>query len=140
MLNSLLIKRMKLFLLLLGIFSSLIVSAQTRITGKVIGADDKQPVIGASVRIRGTTVGTVTDASGNFSITAKPADIISVSYLGYQSNDITVGSQTNLRITLSTTNSTLNEVVVTGYTTQRKQDITGAVATVNVAAAKQLPV
>ena len=140
MLNSLLIKRMKLFLLLLGIFSSLIVSAQTRITGKVIGADDKQPVIGASVRIRGTTVGTVTDASGNFSITAKPADIISVSYLGYQSNDITVGSQTNLRVTLSTTNSTLNEVVVTGYTTQRKQDITGAVATVNVAAAKQLPV
>jgi len=140
MLNSLLIKRMKLFLLLLGIFSSLIVSAQTRITGKVIGADDKQPVIGASVRIRGTTVGTVTDASGNFSITAKPADIISVSYLGYQSNDITVGSQTNLRITLSTTNSTLNEVVVTGYTTQRKQDITGAVATVNVTDAKKIPV
>ncbi len=139
MLNSLLIKRMKLFLLLLGIFSSLIVSAQTRITGKVIGADDKQPVIGASVRIRGTTVGTVTDVSGNFSITAKPNDVITVSYLGYQPNDITVGSQTNLRITLSTTSSTLNEVVVTGYTTQLKKDITGSVATVNVGDAKQIP-
>ncbi len=140
MLNSLLIKRMKLFLLLLGIFSSLIVSAQTRITGKVIGADDKQPVIGASVRVRGTTVGTVTDVSGNFSITAKPNDVITVSYLGYQPNDVAVGSQTNLRVTLSTTNSTLNEVVVTGYTTQRKKDIAGAVSTVDVGAATKLPV
>jgi len=140
MFNNLLIKRMRLCLVLLGLFSSLIVSAQTRITGKVTGADDKQPVIGASVRLRGTTTGTVTDASGNFSILAKPTDVISVTYLGYQPSEVTVGNQTTLRVVLSSTNSTLNEVVVTGYTTQRKQDITGAVATVNVAAAKQLPV
>lgn len=137
--NNLLIKRMKLYLMLLGIFSSFMVSAQTRITGKVIGADDKQPVIGATVRVRGSTVGTVTDVSGNFSITANPTDVLAVSYLGYATREVTVGNQINLRITLSSSTSNLNEVVVTGYTTQRKKDITGAVATVNVSDAKKLP-
>ncbi|WP_299291266.1 TonB-dependent receptor [uncultured Mucilaginibacter sp.] len=140
MLNTLLFKRLKVWLMLLGVFSSLVVSAQTRVTGRVIGADDKQPVIGASVKVSGTTVGTVTDANGNFSITAKPTDVISVSYLGYQTQNVTVGSQTALRITLSTSTSTLNEVVVTGYTSQRKQDITGAVATVDLSQAKKIPV
>jgi TonB-linked SusC/RagA family outer membrane protein len=140
MLNSLLFKRLKVWLMLLGVFSSLIVSAQTRITGRVIGADDKQPVIGASVKISGTTIGTVTDVSGNFSITAKPTDVISVSYLGYQTQNVTVGTQTTLRITLGSSTSTLNEVVVTGYTTQLKKDITGAVATVDVSQAKKIPV
>jgi len=140
MFNNLLIKRMRLCLVLLGIFSSLIVSAQTRITGKVTGADDKQPVIGASVRLRGTTTGTVTDVNGNFSITAKPGDVVSVTYLGYQPSEVTVGSQTTLRVVLSSTNSTLNEVVVTGYTSQRKKDIAGAVSTVDVGAATKLPV
>ncbi|RYE18320.1 MAG: SusC/RagA family TonB-linked outer membrane protein, partial [Sphingobacteriaceae bacterium] len=136
--NNLLIKRVKLYLMLFGVFSSMLVAAQTRITGKVIGADDKQPIIGASVKVQGTTIGTVTDASGNFSISAKPTDIITISYLGYLTNTTTVGNQTNLRITLATSSSTLNEVVVTGYTSQRKQDISGAVATVNISSAKQL--
>ncbi|RYE36563.1 MAG: TonB-dependent receptor [Sphingobacteriaceae bacterium] len=138
--NNLLIKKLKLYLMLFGVFSSFIVSAQTRITGRVIGSDDKQPVIGASVKIQGTTIGTVTDAGGNFSISAKPTDVISVSYLGYQTSNTTVGSQTTLRITLAASSSTLNEVVVTGYTTQLKKDITGAVATVNVTEAKKVPV
>jgi TonB-linked SusC/RagA family outer membrane protein len=140
MFNNLLIKRMKWCLVLLGIFSSLIVSAQTRITGKVIGADDNKPVIGASVKISGTTTGTVTDVNGSFSITAKPTDIISISYLGYQSRDITVGNQTTLRVIISASSNTLNEVVVTGYSTQLKKDITGAVATVDVSQAKKIPV
>lgn len=138
MLNTLLFKRLKVWLMLLGVFSSLVVSAQNRVTGKVIGADDKQPVIGASVRVRGTTIGTVTDVNGNFSITASPTDVLAISYLGYATREVTVGSQTNLRITLSSSTSNLNEVVVTGYTSQRKKDISGAVATVNVSEAKQL--
>lgn len=137
--NNLLIKKMKFCLMLLGTFTSLFVSAQTRITGRVIGADDKQPVIGASVRIKGTTTGTVTDVSGNFAINARPSDVITVSYLGYQPQDVTVGNQTNLRINLSATSSTLNEVVVTGYTTQLKKDITGSVATVSLSDAKKIP-
>ncbi|MGI4727351.1 MAG: SusC/RagA family TonB-linked outer membrane protein [Janthinobacterium lividum] len=138
--NSLLIKKMKIYLMLLGIFSSLMVSAQTRITGKVIGADDKRPVIGASVKVQGTQTGTQTDADGNFSINASSSNILVVSYLGYTTKTVAVGSNKAINISLQPASNNLNEVVVTGYTTQRKKDITGAVATVNMTDAKKIPV
>lgn len=125
--------------MLLGIFSSFMVSAQTRITGKVIGADDKQPIIGASIKIQGTTVGTVSDANGNFSIAASPNNTIVISYLGYNNRSVVVGSNSVLNISLQPGTNALNEVVVTGYTTQLKKDITGSVATVNVSDAKKIP-
>jgi TonB-linked SusC/RagA family outer membrane protein len=113
--------------------SSLVVTAQTKHTGKVIGADDKLPVVGASVRIKGTNTGAVTDVQGNFSLALSPGNVITVSYIGYQTKEVTVGASDVINISLTPTNSTLNEVVVTGYTAQRKKDITGAVAIVDVA-------
>ena len=138
--NSLLIKKMKLYLMLFGVFSTLIVSAQTRITGKVTGADDKQPIIGASVKVQGTTTGAVTDANGNFAVSASPGNTLIISYLGYNNRNVVVGSSTTINVSLQPGTNALNEVVVTGYTSQVKKDITGSVATVNLSDAKKIPV
>ncbi|WP_462266155.1 SusC/RagA family TonB-linked outer membrane protein [Mucilaginibacter sp.] len=138
MLKNLLLKGRVILGLFCCLLLSMAASAQTRITGKVIGADDRQPVIGASVRLKGTTFGTVTDANGNFGISAARGQVLTISYIGYQSQDVTIGASTTLSVTLATNQNSLNEVVVTGYTTQLKKDISGSVATVNVSAAKQL--
>lgn len=119
-------------ILILCTLSSLVVTAQTKITGKVIGSDDKQPVIGATVKIKGTNEGNVTDVNGVFTISAKTGDVLVISYIGYQAKEVPVTGASLGTITLTATNSTLNEVVVTGYTAQRKKDITGAVSIVDV--------
>ena len=139
MFKSLLLKGRTLCIILLCTLSSLVVTAQTRITGKVIGSDDKQPVIGATVKIKGTNVGVVTDVNGAFTVSANNGDQLVISYIGYQPKTVTVTGASLGTITLEVTNSTLNEVVVTGYQTQQKKDITGSVATVNIADAKKIP-
>jgi len=140
MFKSLLLKGRMLCILVLCTLSSLVVTAQTRITGKVIGSDDKQPVIGATVKIKGTNVGVVTDVNGAFALNANTGDVLVISYIGYQAKSVSVTGPSLGTITLTITNSTLNEVVVTGYQTQQKKDITGAVATVNITDAKKIPV
>jgi TonB-linked SusC/RagA family outer membrane protein len=139
MFKSLLLKGRYLGLLLCCLVSSLVVTAQTKYKGKVIGSDDKLPVVGASIRVKGTTTGAVTDVNGEFTLTLSPGNVLVVSYIGYQSTEIKVGTDVNLRITLQSGSSTLNEVVVTGYTAQRKKDITGSVSVVNVATMKTVP-
>jgi TonB-linked SusC/RagA family outer membrane protein len=139
MFKSLLLKGRTLCILVLCALSSLVVTAQTRITGKVIGGDDKQPVIGATVKIKGTNVGVVTDVNGAFALNANNGDVLIISYIGYQSKSVTVTGPALGTIELAVTNSTLNEVVVTGYQTQAKKDITGAVATVAINDAKKIP-
>jgi TonB-linked SusC/RagA family outer membrane protein len=119
--------------------SSLVVTAQTKHSGKVIGSDDKQPVTGASVRIKGTNLGTVTDVNGEFNLTLAPGNVLVVSYLTYQTKEVTVQDGQYLTISLQPANTTLNEVVVTGYTSQRKKDISGSVSTVDVSVAKSIP-
>jgi len=133
MFKSLLLKGRTLCLLLCCMVSSLVVTAQTKHTGKVIGGDDKLPVVGASVRIKGTNTGTVTDVNGDFTLTLSPGNVLVVSYIGYVTQEVPVNGGAFLTITLQPSSSTLNEVVVTGYTAQRKKDITGAVAIVDVA-------
>src|SRR5579859_71276 len=139
MFKSLLFKGRTLCILMLCILSSMAASAQTKITGKVIGSDDKQPVIGATVKIKGTNVGVVTDVNGAFALNANNGDVLAISYIGYQTKSVTVTGASLGTIVLAVTNSTLNEVVVTGYQTQLKKDISGSVATVNIADAKKIP-
>lgn len=119
--------------ILLGAFvllCSMNVSAQSRrITGTVSSNTD--PVPGATVVIKGTTTGTTTDANGAFSLAIRGAnDVITISAIGYKSLDVPVGAQTALTVQLQEEASTLNEVIVTGYTTDSKRDNTGAVSTV----------
>lgn len=79
------------------------------------------PVIGASIQIKGSTTGTITDIDGKFTLDVSPNDILVVSYIGYATQNIKVGNKTSFNIVLKEDNKTLDEVVVVGYTTQKKQ-------------------
>jgi hypothetical protein len=136
MFKSLLLKVRVLCMLLCCIVSSLAVTAQTKITGHIVGSDDKQPVVGAAIRIKGTTIGTVTDVNGNFTLSATSGQTLVVTYVGYATTEVNVTGAVSYPITLQVNNKSLNEVIVTGYTSQRKKDISGAVAVVNVSDAK----
>ncbi|RZK46331.1 MAG: SusC/RagA family TonB-linked outer membrane protein, partial [Pedobacter sp.] len=107
------------------------------ITGRVLDSDGK-PVAGASVQLLGSDNGTNTDANGAFSIEVdKPNAVLSVSYVGYQSQDIAIGDKTNLIIRLTQVTTQLNDVVVVGYGTRKKSDLTGAIATVSATNLKE---
>lgn len=103
--------------------------AQTAVTGTVVSADDGQPVIGATVRVIGTQAGTVTDVDGNFSITMpEGSSKLRVSYVGMITQDITP-HKGHANVTLVSEQTSLDEVIVTGYGVTRKQAFTGAAAT-----------
>ena len=92
-----------------------VVSAQTsKVTGKVVG-EDGEPVIGASIIVKGTTVGTVTDFDGNFTVKASKGDILVISYVGYKTLELDLKNKTTLGvISLGEDTETLEEVVVVG--------------------------
>jgi len=104
--------------------------AQKKISGKVI-SENNEPVLGATVQVKGTSTGTVTDVNGAFSLTVPDASaILVVTFVGYKPREVTVGEASTLDIQLETSASSLNELVVTGYTTQQRKEIIGAVSTV----------
>jgi len=107
------------------------------IVGRVIGSDDRLPVVGASVRIKGTNTGTVTDINGNFSLGGGPGTVLVVAYIGYQLTEVTVPGHNAISIALTPSSSSLNEVVVVGYGTQLKKDLSGSVSVVDVSNAKR---
>ena len=115
--------------------------AQKTITGKVTSKSTNQPIAGATVQVKGTTVATQTNSDGSFSIkTPKDNSILDISVIGFESVEIKVAGKTDVgEISLAISTSTLNEVYVTGYSAQRKRDITGSVSVVNVADLKQTP-
>lgn len=98
---------------------------QQTVSGTVIDAQNV-PVPGVSVVIKGTAIGTITDVDGNFSIQANPDDILVFSFIGMESQEISVGNQTILYITMRSALFDLEEVVVMGYGVQKKKLSTGA--------------
>lgn len=112
-----------LFCLLL--FGSAIAQTNT-IRGSVTSGDE--PLIGASVQVKGTTTGVVTDIDGSFVLEASASDVLIFSYIGFETQEVTVGAQTQIDVVLAEDAAQLNEVIVVGYSTQRKSDLTGAVA------------
>ena len=107
------------------------VKQQTRtVTGRIVD-DMGEPIIGANVFVKGTTNGTVTDFDGNFSIEADSKAVLSISYIGYLTKEIVIGNLKVINITLLEDTKALDEVVVIGYGTQKKADLTGAVANVS---------
>lgn len=86
------------------------------------------PVIGANVIVQGTTNGTITDMDGKFSLEVTPDAVLEISYIGYSTQSIPVGSQTNFNVTLQEDSETLDELVVVGYGTMKKKDLTGAMS------------
>ena len=112
-----------------GVSSTDEVQQSKRVTGKVSDADGA--LIGATVMEKGTSNGTITDVDGNFTINVNPGATLVVSYVGYTTQEIKVGNQSNLNIVLDAEGGSLNEVVVIGYGTQRREAVTGSVANVN---------
>ena len=92
--------------------------------------DDFGPVAGASIVVKGTTNGTVTDMDGNFVLDVKAGDVIQISFIGYLTQEIKYTGQSTLKITLAEDTQKLDEVVVVGYGTQQKANLSGAVASV----------
>jgi len=119
---------MLLFLILLGISSY----SQTRtISGKVTGTDG-QTLPGVTVLVKGTTLGVITNANGNYSLqVGSDAGILVFSYIGMRTQEIEIGSAGVINITMEESVVSVDEVVVVGYGTQRRSDISGSVATVN---------
>lgn len=114
---------MLVFQTMLGIGAG-VLNAQT-VKGTVISGSDNEPLIGASVMVQGTKVGSVTDLDGNFTIDAKNGQTLEVSYLGFITQKVKVNGQ-KLNITLQEDKHSLDEVVVVGYGVQKKKLVTGA--------------
>ena len=119
----------KLFLSSLILLTSTIMYAQNEIKGTVLD-DLGETVIGATVLEKGTTNGTITDFDGNFSLKVDAGKTLVISYVGYKT--IEVPAQNGMTVTLSEDAEMLEELVVTGYTVQRKADLTGAISMVSV--------
>ena len=109
------------------IFASTIIYAQTELTGSVVD-ENGEGVIGATVKEKGTTSGTVTDFDGNFKLKVEAGTMLVVSYIGY--DNVEVAAAPSMKVQLKENASELAEVVVTGYQSQRKADLTGSVAVV----------
>ena len=109
----------------LGIFT--VFGQKEAISGTVID-NSGQPIPGASVIVKGTTTGTSTDFDGNFTINASSVNVLLVSYIGYATREITVGNQKTINVTLEEDVAKLDEVVVLGYGSQKRSDISGSVS------------
>ncbi|MDF2432338.1 MAG: hypothetical protein JWP44_1969 [Mucilaginibacter sp.] len=115
------------------------VLADVKIKGKV--TDEKgEGLIGATVGVKGGKGGVITDVNGNFNITAPETGTLVVSYIGYQTQEIAISGRAEITIALKALAGNLNEVVVVGYTTQRKKDLTGAVSLISSKDINAIPV
>ena len=115
------------FLCLLGVLPA---AAQQRLVTGTVFEGDNEPLIGATVQVKGTSRGTITDLDGHFEIQATAKEVLQVSYVGYKTVEVSAAN-TNLNIQLTPDNDVLDEVVVVGYGTQKKATLTGAVSQVN---------
>ena len=131
----------KLILLLTCLFMGIgLVTAQTqKVTGVVISEEDGQPVVGASVLAKGTTVGVITDVDGKFTLSGIPssAKTLQISYIGMQTAEVAIAP--NIRVILKTDSKALDEVVVVAYGTQSARTVTASVSTVRADALKDVP-
>ncbi|RYC71176.1 SusC/RagA family TonB-linked outer membrane protein [Spirosoma sordidisoli] len=122
--------------------SVLVDPAQERvITGRVLSTDDNNPLPGVNVAVKGTNRGTTTDAEGNYRIGVPAGGTVLVfSSVGFISQEVTIGNQATINLSLKTDDRSLNEVVVVGYGTQKKSQLTGAISSVSAKEIAELPI
>lgn len=114
---------------MLCVFTSIgIASAQEpgTVSGTVTSASDGEPLIGASVLVKGTTIGTDTDIDGKFTVKAKKGDVLQFRYVGYEPSEVKVGDNNVINVMLQENENNLDEVVVVGYGTQKRKLVTGS--------------
>lgn len=109
--------------------TNLVKRSMKKITGTITDEHD-EPLIGATIKVRGTNLGTVTDINGNYSIEAAPGSILEISYIGYNPKEVKIGPHRSYNVNMSEDNNTLDELVVVGYGTMKKSDLTGGLANI----------
>ena len=120
---------------------SIQIFAQDRtVSGKVTSSDDGSGIPGASVSVKGTSKGTTTDVDGNFKITVGSSAVLVFTAVGSNSQEVAVGSKSQINVALSTDTKSLQEVVVVGYGTQKKSQMTGAISSVGAKEIQELPI
>jgi len=137
--NFLLPRKEWLLALIIMLFSSYNLSAQDKIIkGIITSVSDAMPIPGVNVMVKGTATGITSGFDGSYSISASSGDILVFSYIGYANQEVKIGNQTQINVSLKEDLTTLEEVVVVGYGTQKKSDLTGAVSVINVKDAKKI--
>ncbi|MDH5368310.1 MAG: carboxypeptidase-like regulatory domain-containing protein, partial [Cyclobacteriaceae bacterium] len=122
------------------LFSIATIAQESTISGKVTSAEDGSSLPGVNVVVKGTTTGTVTDFDGNYKLSIADGNAQLVfSFIGMVTQEITVGSQTTINVSLVSDATQLSEVVVVGYGTQTKEQLTGSVAIVDPATLEMMP-
>jgi len=124
---------------MLFIVMTSMVYGQVRITGTVTSSDDSSPLPGVNVVVQGTTTGTITDLDGEYELSVPEGGTLVFSYIGYVTQAIQLSGQTNIDLVLQLDIQALDEIVVVGYGTQKKSDITGSVASVPDERLQQVP-
>lgn len=133
-------KLFRMFLVSILMLFTFTVNAQEQtITGKVYDVVG-EPIIGANVLIQGTTQGVITDMEGAFRLKADPSQSLVISFLGYKDMILSIGTKTNFKIVLEEDSEKLDEVVVVGYATQKKVNLTGSVSSVSAKDIQDIPV
>src|SRR6188768_2330119 len=117
-----------------------VIAQSTAITGTVVSAADNAPLPGVTVALKGKTQGTVTDGDGKFSINAESSDVLVFSFIGFDNYEQLVGSTREFSVTLKENIESLQEIVVVGYGTQKKANLTGAVASVDTKMLESRPI
>ncbi|MFZ5940965.1 MAG: SusC/RagA family TonB-linked outer membrane protein [Bacteroidota bacterium] len=117
--------------LVLLLFSGMLLGQQVKVTGVIKSSEEQMPLPGATVVIKGTAQGVISNADGTYSISAGPEDVLVYSFVGYASQEITVGNQTIIDVTLAPSAQEMDEVIVVGYGVEKKSLVTGAIAKVN---------
>jgi TonB-linked SusC/RagA family outer membrane protein len=127
------------FLLMLFFCAHSVWGQSISIKGKVISEKDNEPIVGVSVLIKGGAGSTITNVTGEYALKADANATLVFSYIGFVPQEIAVNGRTQIDVTLQEKNQALDEVVVVGYGTQKKSDVTGAIASVNDRTLKEIP-
>ena len=123
--------KIRLLLLLLVCTSLTMHSQQTQVSGTVLSSEDNFPIVGANVLLKGQNSGTSTDFDGVFQISANKGSVLVFSYIGFETQEVVLADQKSIQIVLKPNTAALDEIVVIGYGTQTKKEVTGAVSVVD---------
>ncbi|NDV80888.1 TonB-dependent receptor [Bacteroides sp. 51] len=128
-----------LFLITLFLSASMTWGQSRSISGKVVSATDGEPIIGASVLVKGTTNGTITDLEGTFKLSGSPNEILVFSFVGYVTQEIAIGGNTTFSVLLKEDTQILDDIVVIGYGTQRKADLSSSITVLDTKELEKVP-
>lgn len=132
-------KRILNLILTLLILSHMAIGQKNVVNGRVTDSSSDEPLPGVTIQIEGTTLGTITDVDGKYTLEVSAEDVLLFSFIGYQTVREEIGSRTNIDVAFELDISHLDEVIVVGYTSSKAKDVTGAIESVNVESIKDFP-